>query len=75
MLAGVDNELSEKWEALWKWNLGLTLGIFGCIFLILIIPILAAIALIGTGIGMIVVGILELVYLYRTAKLFREYPM
>lgn len=75
VLAGVDSELPEKWETLWKWNLALTLGIFGCIFLILIIPLLAAIALLGTGIGMIVVGILELVYLYRTAKIFREYPV
>lgn len=74
VLTGVDNELSEKWATLWKWYLGLTLGIFGCIFLILIIPILAAIALIGVAIGLIVVGILELVYLYRTAKIFRDYP-
>jgi hypothetical protein len=75
VLTGVDNELSEKWEVLWKWYIGLFLGMFGCILLMLIIPILGAIALIGAAIGLVVVGILKLVYLYRTAKLFREYPV
>ena len=75
VLSGVDNELSEKWEVLWKWYIGLFLGMFGCIIVMLIIPILGAIAIIGCAIGTIVVGILKLVYLYRTAKIFREYPV
>jgi len=74
VLAGVDNELSEKWENLWKWNIGLTLGIFGCILVVVILPILALLAMVGVAIGILVVGILKLVYLYRTAKIFREYP-
>ena len=73
VLSGVDNELSEKWEVLWKWYIGLFLGMFGCIFVMLIIPILGAIAILGCAIGTIVVAILKLVYLYRTAKIFREY--
>jgi len=75
VLSGVDNELSEKWEVLWKWYIGLFLGMFGCIIVMLIIPILGAIAILGCAIGTIVVGILKLVYLYRTAKIFREYPV
>ena len=75
VLTGVDNELSEKWEVLWKWYIGLFLGMFGCILVMLIIPILGAIALIGAAIGTVVVSILKLVYLYRTAKSFREYPV
>ena len=75
VLSGVDNELSEKWEVLWKWYIGLIAGMFGCILVMLIIPILGAIALIGTAIGTVVVSILKLVYLYRTAKIFREYPI
>ena len=74
VLSGVDNELSEKWEVLWKWYVGLFLGMFGCILIMLIIPILGAIALIAAAIGTVVVSILKLVYLYRTAKIFREYP-
>ena len=75
VLSGVDNELSEKWEVLWKWYIGLFLGIFGSILLLLIIPVLGAIAVIGTTIGTVVVSILKLIYLYRTAKIFREYPV
>lgn len=41
----------------------------------LIIPILGAIAILGCAIATIVVSILKLVYLYRTAKIFREYPV
>ena len=75
VLSGVDNELSEKWELLWKWYIGLFLGMLGCILLMLIAPVLGAIAILGCAIGTVVVGILKLVYLYRTAKIFREYPV
>ena len=36
---------------------------------------MGAIALIAAAIGTVVVSILKLVYLYRTAKIFREYPV
>ena len=75
VLSGVDNELSEKWEVLWKWYIGLFLGMTGCILLMLIAPVLGAIVILGCAIGTIVVSILKLVYLYRTAKIFREYPV
>ena len=75
VLSGVDNELSEKWEVLWKWYIGLFLGMFGCILVMLFAPLLGAIAILGCAIGTIVVGILKLVYLYRTAKIFREYSI
>ena len=75
VLSGVDNELSEKWEVLWKWYIGLFLGMFGCIIVMLIAPVLGAIAILGCAIGTVVVSILKLVYLYRTAKIFREYPV
>ena len=75
VLSGVDNELSEKWEVLWKWYIGLLLGMLGCIIVMLIIPVLGAIAILGCAIGTIVVSILKFVYLYRTAKIFREYPV
>ena len=75
VLSGVDNELSEKWEVLWKWYIGLFLGMLGCIIVMLILPILGAIAILGCAIGTVVVSILKLVYLYRTAKIFREYSV
>ena len=48
---------------------------FGSIVLVLLAPGLAALAALGGVIGMLVSGVLEWVYLYRTAKFFREYPM
>lgn len=74
VLTGVDTDLSGKWERLWKWYIGLFLGMFGCLLTMLIAPVLGTIALLGCVIGTIVVSIMKLVYLYRTAKIFRGYP-
>lgn len=75
VLTGVDNELSEKWEKLWKWYIGLFCAMIGSILVMLIIPILGALVILAAAIGTIVVSIMKLVYLYRTAKIFREYPV
>lgn len=75
VLSGVDNELSEKWEVLWKWYIGLFGVMIGSILVMLIIPILGALAILAAAIGTIVVSILKLVYLYHSAKIFREYPV
>lgn len=75
VLMDVDNELPEKWTTLWKWYIGCTLGMFGSIIMMLIAPTLGIIVLVGATIGTVVVSIMKLVYLYRTAKVFREYPV
>lgn len=74
VLDGIDQELSEKWRKLWKWYIGVFLGLFGGIVIMLILPIIGVLALLAAAIGIVVVGIQKLVYLYRTAKIFREYP-
>lgn len=73
VLTGVDNTLSDKWTSLWKWFIGLYLGLFGCIVLIAIMPALGLLVMLAAAIGILVVSIVKLVYLYRTAKIFREY--
>lgn len=75
VLDGVDQELSEQWSKLWKWYIGFFLGMFGSIVIVLILPIIGVLALLAAAIGLLVVGIKKLVYLYRTAKIFREYPV
>ena len=75
VLADVDRELSEKWCQLWKWYIGLFVGMLGCTVLMVIIPLLGALAILAAAIGLVVVSIMKLVYLYRTAKIFREYPV
>ena len=74
VLADVDRELSEKWLLLWKWNIGLYGGLIGCMVVMLILPLLGALVMIASAIGLLVVGIMKLVYLYRTAQVFRAYP-
>lgn len=73
VLEGLDDGLAEKWRRLWKWEIGFLLGLFGCILLMMISAVLGLLALIAVLIGIVAVGILKLVYLWRMAKLFREY--
>lgn len=74
VLTGLDNELSEKWSTLWKWCIGMYGAMLGSLLIIVIAPVLGLLVTLAAAIGLIVVGILRLVYLYRTAKIFREYP-
>lgn len=67
-----DAELMLKWENLWKWSVGMNIGLI-CSAFLMMIPLIGVLALLGCLVGTIVVGILKLVYLYRTAKVFREY--
>lgn len=73
VLTGVEGELAWKWENLWKWHIGLLLGLVGCIVVMLLAPVLGLIALLCDTVGICIVGILKMVYLYRTAKAFRDY--
>lgn len=72
-LDGVDDELAEKWRTLWKWNIGLLGALFCCLFLVLVSGLLGALVLIAVSIAIVVVAVLKLVYLYRTAQVFRRY--
>ncbi len=73
VLRDVDRELSEKWERLWKWNLGALLAMLGSIVLMLFIPVLGVLTLLAAAIAVCVVAVLKLVYLYRSARRFREF--
>lgn len=75
VLTGVDNALSDKWSKLWGWYMLFMAAIFISVLLTFMIPILGLLVMLASAIGIIVVSILKLVYLYRTAKLFREYPV
>lgn len=73
VLIDVDRELSEKWRMLWKWYIGLFGGMIGSLLVLIIIPLLGALAMLAAAVGVIVVSVLKLVYLYRTAQIFRAY--
>ena len=73
VLYGMDNELSQKWLKLWRWNLYTYVAMLVSFVLMLVGFLLGVLALIASMIALIVVSICKLVYLYRTAKLFRDY--
>lgn len=69
----VDSDLSEKWTRLWKWYIRTYLGLFISIVIVWINSILGLLVALAAMIGIIIVDVLKLVYLYRSAKRFREY--
>lgn len=68
--AEADLELSIKWERLWAWQIGLLIGTL-CSPILTFLGLIGALVILACFIGVFVVGILELVYLRRTADLFR----
>lgn len=68
MLEDADRELSEKWRKLWK-TYKICMGVtFSSLVLAILAPGLAALAILGGAIGMLVASIQEYIYLYRTAQ-------
>ncbi|GEM_PF-399527 len=83
VLTDVDARLSEKWRKLWGqyriawillWIAWTLLYASEALALIRItaVKVLGGMVLVAANIGLIVVGIQRLIYLYKTAKLFRE---
>ena len=72
--APLDRELSEKWTNLWKWYIGSFAALLGSLILLLLISILGLLTMLASAIALMVIAIIKYIYLYRTAKLFREYP-
>ena len=72
VLGDVDRELSAKWLSLWKWNIGCMVGVIGGGILGQVAPGLGLFIVLCSSIGVIIVHVLKLRYLYRTAKLFRD---
>ena len=71
-LSGVDDVLSGKWKVLWKWRIWILVGMVCSGVILLLVPILGLLALLAALIGVLVVEIRKLLYLFRTAKAFRE---
>lgn len=74
-LSGVDNDLSGKWETLWKWYIGSYGVMLGSVLLALLSPMLAVLGILAAGIAQVAVGIMQMIYTYRTAKAFEYYSL
>lgn len=76
VLEDVDSELSEKWCRLWYWSIGsIATTVLSPLLAAILSKFMAVIVILAALIIMVVVGILEIVYLYRTARCFRECHM
>ena len=73
VLEPVDMALSQRWRRLMKWYVGLFLGTFAGILVALFSQWLGLLVMTAATVGSLVVAILKLVYLWRTARTFREY--
>lgn len=73
VLSGVDDVLSRDWSLLWKWFVGCMLTMLGSLVLGFIAPLLAILIVLAAGIGIIIINITKLVFLYKTAAAFRHY--
>ena len=71
VLADGDNVLAERWSTLRKWYIGAFCGTLGAVVLAFMLPLLGAVLLLASAVVLLVVSIVKLVYLYRTAKVFR----
>lgn len=67
VLSGVD-ELADKWIKLWWWTIGIYCAILGSIIIVILAPLLGILVVLAGSIGTIVVDIVKLVYLYRSAE-------
>ena len=55
--------------------MGTFLGIIGGTVLAVMIPLIGMIIVLGATIGTMVVSVVKIVYIYKTAKAFRNYPI
>ena len=70
--SSASNFISTQWDLLWKWYVGLIIAVIAVTILPIFLYSFSVIVLVLAIIGSIVVGIIRLVLLYRTAELFRK---
>lgn len=70
VLRDVDNLRSEKWYRLWRWYVGILIGIIIGTVTAIVLPLLGLLIVLASTIGMLVVTVLKIVYIYKMAKVF-----
>ena len=72
VLRGADRTLSYKWLTLWKWYICTFLGMNGGTVLAVMIPLIGLIVVLASAVGTLVISIVKIVYIYKTAGVFRN---
>jgi hypothetical protein len=70
--AEADPELSDNWEKLWKWEV-ITLAGTLCSPILAVLGLLGVLVLLALLVFSVIVDVLALVYLRRTAELMKLY--
>ena len=70
VLEGVDDGLSRNWRSLWRWQVYASIAVMGGALLAAVI--VGLFFVLGGAISLIVLDILKLVYLWRTANIFKN---
>lgn len=73
VLKGIDDELSENWKKLWKWYIGMFIAVAASVLLIFILSMLGAFIILASIIGIIVVSIVKIVYVYKSADALKRF--
>ena len=69
----LDRDLAEKWRRLWLWRFGLLMTPVFCFVLAFILPGLATLLTLAAVVGSLIVSVVKIVYLYKTAAVFRDH--
>lgn len=73
MLEDVDDEMAEKWTNLWKWYLICCIVTLASLLVTFVIPLFGILLMSVGAVGAFVLSIMELVYLYKSARVFQGY--
>lgn len=71
VLQEFDADFSAKWIKLWKVYLGMTIGTVLATPVMSLIPLLGTIAVVFFSVGLLVISVLKILYLYKMVELFR----
>jgi len=72
-VSGVNRDLSDRFQQLWKWYLRMLAIVIAGAALLPLIPLLGVLAAVVGAIGTLVVGIAKLVTIWQAAGAFREF--
>ncbi len=75
VLNTLDNKLADKWTTLAKWYIISYCVVIGGALLPALIPFVGVLVVLAADIALVVMSVLKLVYLYTTAKRFRDYKI
>lgn len=72
VMEDMDVEFARKWRALWKWTVGLLIGLVPCLVLVVGAAGFGLLVMLLDAIGLVVTAVLYAVYLWRMAKRFQS---